>query len=753
LAAGEASSRVRKRVDNYTSAFVMAVSTFAFLSIVNFLPGAPLLPLLIGAGLGLATLSRPVWAGSVLALLVFLSILWQLIGFGLVGLTNSTVGEIAAVFLIIFIVFDLLSARSQPDSMALSILAVSLMLTPYYYLSIAAIVVAAAIGGLRSIGPVSTAFISTLTPLLLIENAIFYSKAVGQLHAPPIIFSQLSNLAANQVPPLGSLNIFLTGLGQGTPSPYSDVLIRFVTSEQATVILIPLIIIAIIFSSSASIAGAMGTVFEWLTSAGRFGEQFRVFSALIASVVTPLAFVLLTVALSPPNLGAYQTDLVSRPNDAALLIAGSVVLGGAFTGREFLVRRLEQAERMKVEITKLLAKVDESFKGLVAILDRVTSSAPNISVSEYQRTMQEVGSLVGDIKKGVAAADLTQLGRWLALLRESVIPGLGSIPESLRIKVVEETNALLALASTYNSILEEARAQGRLPERPPFRQQIELDDAITRYLTIAGDVTDSDVKVFQEYKQTTEAFNILMGSQLIVPPVDPAKILETHDYAMAMKLVAQDYWLNFHATRGDEFEAGVLALVEKLKKLSGRLDPAAAKRIVDTVSGLVKPEPSAAPLVLAKVREVVAVLQDAVRRVRDEVERLQGLSKSLSPETLRIVTFEILEKGAVVSKLEKKTDALKPSLEEVGSFADEAFFVFGEVEEARRKDARSMLLLSQYPTAAALIEGQLREKKAVKLSELPFLPDASTVYARLYASGRRTIRYDDLNEEVVQKHA
>ena len=64
-----------------------------------------------------------------------------------------------------------------------------------------------------------------------------------------------------------------------------------------------------------------------------------------------------------------------------------------------------------------------------------------------------------------------------------------------------------------------------------------------------------------------------------------------------------------------------------------------------------------------------------------------------------------------------------------------------------------MLLLSQYPVASDLMEAALKEGKSVKLAELPFLPEASSVYARLYTSGRRAFRYDEANEEVERRRA
>ncbi|MDG7008024.1 MAG: hypothetical protein JRN06_07245 [Nitrososphaerota archaeon] len=741
----------RERADRYTTAFVLALSGFVFLDAVHFLPGAPLLPVLVAAGLALASLSRPVWASGVLGLLAFLTILWQLLGFGLGGLLASTGGSIVAVLLVLFIAVDLAVARHQPVSMALALLAVSLMLTPYYYLSVAMIVIAGVMGGTRSIGPVASTFISALLPFILIENAIAYANVQLNVELPPVIFSQLQNVAQNQIPPLGSLNVFLTGLPAGAASSYSGAFVGFITGERASVIIVPLILLSIIFSSSASLAGATSALFAWLTK-GRITRRLRAFIPLIAAVATPVAFVLLIVALSPASIGGYQTDLVSRPEDAGLLIGSSVLVGGAFTGRELLLQRLERLQRMKAELGTLLEAMEKQSEVLKGALEKVQTNAPKLDVGELAHRVQEVMSKSGDIRKGLETADVKQTGAWTDEIMNVTLPELQRMPEVLRVRMIEEANSLLALASIYNAMLEETLARGRFNERPEAMAGMDLDQAISAYLRVAARVKEDTEAIFKEYKDVTGAFNALMGREIIVPPVDPARVLETDDYHMAMKLVTQDYWTNFQAVRLPELEGALAALVKRMEKLSGSLDAEPRRRVGEAMELLSQTGISPA-LALERVEAVVSDLRDSAERIGEEVERLQNLAKSLSPEAARIVRFEILGQAAAVATVGRKAGGLKPSVEEVGEFAEEAALVFGAVEEARRKDARSMLILSQYPVASCLMDAALREGKGVRLADLPFIPEASVVFARLYTSGKRSLRYDDLNEEVERKRA
>ena len=203
-------SRSRARVTAYTSALIVAVASSVFLEVVPFLPAPPILPLLVGLALGGLSLRNKGVAIATLYLLVYFSVLWQMIGFGFFQLLSAGVG-VAVLLAMAVPLFPFLTKRVDLSSMALAILAVALMLTPAYFVSIPLVAVAAlTFGSLASLEALALTFVFFLTPFLLLENALYFTTTSGA--TAPIIFGQFSLLAQNLRPPLPGLNILLTGL-------------------------------------------------------------------------------------------------------------------------------------------------------------------------------------------------------------------------------------------------------------------------------------------------------------------------------------------------------------------------------------------------------------------------------------------------------------------------------------------------------------------------------------------------------------
>jgi hypothetical protein len=75
-------SRSRAKVTAYTSALIIAVASSIYLAVVPFLPAPPVVPILVGITLGALSLRNRGLAVATLYLLVYFSVLWQMIGFG-----------------------------------------------------------------------------------------------------------------------------------------------------------------------------------------------------------------------------------------------------------------------------------------------------------------------------------------------------------------------------------------------------------------------------------------------------------------------------------------------------------------------------------------------------------------------------------------------------------------------------------------------------------------------------------------------
>ncbi len=743
-------SVARTKIDSYSTSAILAISSFFFLTLIPFLPGTPILQLLLSAGLGISALRRPVWAAGVLAILVFFSVLWQIVGFGLVGLIQTPYGQITFFLLVVFIGIDLASAHLQPTSMALALLAVALMLTPYYYLAIGAIVVAAAIGGLSSIGPVSITFVSTLTPLLILENAILYANSSPTTQTPPILFAQLTGLAHNLVPPLGGLNIFLTGLPSGGPSQYSGAFISFLSTTKGSVILIPLLILSVIFGSSASIAGIINSLFSRLVTLGRLPPALKVFSPFIASCATPIAFVYLITVLAAS--GGYQTSLANL-DDSLSLIGGSVVLGLSFTGREFLLQRLERLEFAKRRLSELIATLTKSIDRMKRTVEEVRRLAPTVDVGGESKQLDEESSYIKDISEGVGTASYPSLEAWISDFGGRILPTLEKMPESIRIRLIDELNKLVALGGAYNAMLNEARVRERFPESEGITGALSHTEALSKYQQITGKIRDTTFNLYEEYGSAAGAFNILMSRELITPPVDPRNLIKSNDYAEAMKLMAEEYWLNFHIMYGQELDQKISSLLDEIKNLSRFADRSMQERLQQSTDSLSQSKPSTSASTLNTTRELLLLLQESLTRVQSESEQILRLVDTLTPGSTRIVRFEMLEQHDTIKQVQKKSKNLAPALDDVSNFVRDLATVLSKVEEAKNTDMRTIKILSHYNLAKKYIENLSQGKNTISLSELPFQHEAAVLYVKLIVSSTHAMRYDDVNEVIVVKYA
>ena len=199
-------SPVREKIRTYASALIIWIATFVLLSVVQFLPGGSILAALLGVGLSLLYLKEGGLALIILYILTYFAIIWQLLGFGFFQLLTTSVG----VVVILALILPLLSfffLRMEAISISLVILSVSTMLTPLYFLSIPLILVGMLYEGFGRARVQSINFVLLLTPFVLLDDGIYYSSSPSVASNPPIIFSQLSNLANNLRPPLSGINL------------------------------------------------------------------------------------------------------------------------------------------------------------------------------------------------------------------------------------------------------------------------------------------------------------------------------------------------------------------------------------------------------------------------------------------------------------------------------------------------------------------------------------------------------------------
>jgi hypothetical protein len=673
------------------------------------------------------------------------------VGLGYLNVATTVNGLILGALFVLLMVIYLFSARLGPASMALALMAVSLMLTPYYYLSIALIVAAAAVGGLSSIGPVFSTFISTLTPFLVIENGIYLSKASPG--TAPIVFSYLSDVASNLTPPLPGLNVFLTGRPPNLLSPYSAAVIQFVGSGRADILIIPLFLLGLVFGASASLAGLFNSSVGRLSTMLRTSSVFDILAPLVSGLVTSVTFAVLVVLLAPRALGGYQTSLTSNTTDVILLVVSSLLVGLAFTGRELAVRRMERIEIARSRLSNLLYSVKSTVANSSAMAEIISKEAPTVDIEAESRILGEDESLVSDMERGLATASHETLTEWWKDLQGRILPSIDKMPEAFRIKVINEISSLHALTTAYNNVLSEARAANRFPFQLPPDGTLSIEGAISFYRQITMGIKESAASLFDEYKEATGAFNLLMNREEMAPPVNSSYLFDAGDLVTGMKLIAEEYWSNFRAAYKEEMEEGARGLATQATKLEGLLGQEPREQLHLLVESLSDAEPAHSAAYAVSLERLRLVLKDEVERWRDESERLERLIKSLTPGATRVISFESLDQLGKLRDLCEQLDKTKASLVNLTAFMEMATSTLTAHREKVRVDERSLIMLSQYPVAMKLIEGRFRDRKQVPVVELPFQHDAAVVFVKLFTMTHKKAGFDYVNEELVSKDA
>ncbi len=742
---------IRSKINNYTSAVIIGVSSFAFMSVVNFLPGAPIFPILVSVLLFFASLYRsPKWSSGILAIIVFVSILYQITGF-MVWTVKSEAGLSPLIFSVGALLFNLFSARKEATSMAIAVLAVAVMFTPYYYLSIAFIVAAAVIGGLSSIGPVSLTYVITMAPLLFIENGFISGGTPQGVSTPPLLFGQLTNFATNMRPPLPGLNLFLTWY----PPNFFDAsvaapVVNYMSSAMSFLLLVPLLILAIVFVLSAGVAGVINDMLNKLSIFERTSQLLKLISPLVASIVTPLTFFILITTLSQKSIGGYDSSLASGA--MLSMVTTSLILGTVFTAREYGIQWLERTEKARIKVIEKIATIRELMKPNKDLIARAMSEVPSINYSTESKMIEETESSMDDIQKGLSTASYETLHDWIDELDNVAAQKMKSLPEAIRVKIVSELNYLSSLVFTYNNSLKEAGLNKSFAEPAETKVDLEFVKALEDYPKLIEEIKSSSSEIFEIYKNTYNAYNVIASQLNMFPPVDPTRLFESNDFDGGVKLLAEEYWLNFHIKNQPELIELVGRLSETCVGILPHLDDKSAQGVESVLEKLKNPKPVDSISILEDIKTLKGVLDSAYQHIVTEIEQLSKLVNSL-PGASRVINFEVFNQSQRLTALKQKNIDAGPNLRDTAAVMEEAMYFMKSYRESKKNDEGNLIIISQLPVAMKVILRRLIFEKNIDVSDLPFQHKAAVIYAAFSAYNNQVIRYDEENEVIRRKNA
>jgi len=744
-------SRSRSKVIAYTSAIIIAVASSVYLAVVPFLPAPPIVPILVGVGLGALSLRNRGVSIATLYLLVYFSVLWQMIGFGFFQLLSAGVG-IAVLLAMAAPLIPFMTRRVELSSMALAVLAVALMLTPAYFVSVPLVAAAAiAFGGFASLEALAATFIFFLTPFLLLENALYFTTTSGA--TAPIIFGQFSILAQNLRPPLPGLNVLLTGLPANYLS-HSALPVSTWLSQSSGVLFIPMVILGVILFASSSVGGLARTFVERFEKSREMTGSVRlVLAPLVVAVVTPTVFIVLLALLSRPESGGFQTSLTNDPShlQAAYMLGSSFLLTTSFVGRESLILRLESVQVGTEGLEQLLDACTAKMKEVEGLLDQVSSWVPSMSLSGERQSMSGYSARVADVRRQIYGASGALIAQFQTQLEASVLRPLSEQPELLRKRVGSEIRGLISATATANSHLEEANVPLRYPDIPGVPDFAPLNELVQAYEVATAAIKDVTKELSDSYGKESASLDALMGQEEVNPPVSAYVLLDSNEFIGAMRLVAEEYWLNFHLRWSEQLDQKKSALLDRTKELESAIGESELRRLHAVEAVVAAANPATSSATLEGLRDLRALLETVVTQTASGADRVGEMLESLELKSVRSLRFETVNRLGEVVALKKRLDAVGVSFDSLTKFLENAVGVLRGQSDAWKSDRDNLVVLAQYPLAKRIIENMLSNQTSLALSKLPYQKRAAALYAQLYATGSPSVEYDENEESLKMK--
>ena len=608
-----------------------------------------------------------------------------------------------------------------------------------------------ALDGRGSVATTVGTIIRTLAPFLLIENALYYGTLPTGTTAAPIVFGELSHLAQNIRPALQGLNVFLTGVPQGFVSPQSGQVVSFLTGE-AYLMLVPITVFLLIFGASASMAGVLTKVKDRLTAFARLSKVLRTVWPVVVTVITTAVFSLLLVALSSASVGGYQIELGWGPLTAiGVMVAGAVVMGTALSVRVYLDEGLTAATNARERLTAALAESESLVEGLKKVSAKVDALAPSVGLPVEEGLIDQYSSYLSDVGRQMATAGSVALNTWEGEIQVRILPTLRSLPDQIRVKVVNEVSSVTSLAESLNATMEHLGIATRFPTVGDKVNAMDTEGALEAYAEFTGKLKSTVSELYAFYLEAAKALDRLLDKTVSEPPVNPSVLLSTSDYVTAMRLLGEEYSMNLNAQFSEDLKV-------RLSELGGRLRRM-AEALGDEGKGLAEfldmgaPNPLESPKILLKVDALIAYLQSEAERAVDDSTRVANMIGTMMPAATTVLKFATLAELESLKDLRHESKALGPSLEGVTAFVARATKVLSIHRESRKKDEENMIIVAQYPLARRLIHDLASTRQVISLQELPFQPDATHFYAKIYAAQEPAARYDEQSEALLIAHA
>ncbi len=437
------------------------------------------------------------------------------------------------------------------------------------------------------------------------------------------------------------------------------------------------------------------------------------------------------------------------------MVGSSILLTTSFIGREALLLRLESVQVGTDELETLIEKCLAKMKEVQELLDHVSKNVPSMSLSGERQSLSEYSSYVADVQRQIKGASGTLILQFQAQLESTVLQPLARMPEQLRQRVASEIRGHISATATANNHLEEANVSLRYPDIPAVSDSSPLEDLIVAYEAATAAIKDVTRELSALFAQESTSLDVMMGQEAVAPPVSASVLLESNEFVGAMRLVAEEYWLNFHLRWAEVLDQKKSALLQRMKKLDKVVADGERERLEAIEKGVEDAKPANSSATLASLRELRSMLEVIVTRAATGADRVGEMLESLELRAARGLRFETVNRLSEVNELKKRFDSVDVSFDNLTKFLENAAGVLESQSEAWKSDRENLVVLAQYPLAKKIIKRMLEEHSTLALAKLPYQKRVAALYAQLYSTGNPDVEYDETGERLVarEEHA
>ena len=377
--------------------------------------------------------------------------------------------------------------------------------------------------------------------------------------------------------------------------------------------------------------------------------------------------------------------------------------------------------------------------------------APSVGLRVEEGLLEQYSSYLSDDGRQIDTAGADALNTWEGEIQVRILPTLKSLPEQIRVKVINEVSSVTSLAESLNGTLEHLGIAARFPTVGDRVTAMDTEQALEEYAQFTGRLKSTVADLYGFYLEAAKALDRLLDKTVSEPPVNPSVLLSTSDYVTAMRLLGEEYSMNLSAQFSEDLRSKLSDLGAKLRRMAEELGDQGMG--LDEFADMGSPNPLESPRILKKAEALAVYLQSEAGRAVDESTRVASMVGTMMPAATTVLKFATVAELEGLRDLRRESKALGPSLDGLSQFVGEATKVLAAHRESQKKDEENMIMIAQYPLARRLIRDLASTRQVVSLSDLPFQPDATHLYAKIYAANEPATRYDEQGEALLIAHA